>query len=418
MGGTVIKIDESKSFLQLKCKECRVNVCTKCYSTHSAFVSCETALGNGFNSWKHSTPSGCKPCPQCRFYIEKNEGCNHMTCGRCSHQFCWLCLSDWASGCSSPKRCKIIAAWQHDIWGTGPIQRGLTRSVALIAVAPAAGLAVGLAATGLGCVATAGVLTIPAITVATIVRTVQQGIYTLHRQTYPIIVHLPWNRRVPWCDALDGGETEAGSFLGYEGRHHPSGIFVAKTKIATAEALTSPGWKSWLKYGPTRLQGNIPIVLYFVPNGTTRDTLRKMLPQFDTYPTVRESNSSLPSFFVDHSQTAYPGSLYVIDPSQRNQLRQQFNDRVLASIELFIQNGGRITVRSNQHKGLMSDPEDYGLQEPEGNDSEAFVLSDTIARCNICTQPKYFTNRLLYDTHMLVEHPQLSVIPSVEELLV
>lgn len=32
-----------------------------------------------------------KPCPLCKEKVDKNGGCNAMTC-RCGHHFCWLCL--------------------------------------------------------------------------------------------------------------------------------------------------------------------------------------------------------------------------------------------------------------------------------------------------------------------------------------
>lgn len=38
-----------------------------------------------------------KDCPKCHAPIEKNGGCNHMTCRKinCMHHFCWICLGDW-----------------------------------------------------------------------------------------------------------------------------------------------------------------------------------------------------------------------------------------------------------------------------------------------------------------------------------
>jgi len=36
-----------------------------------------------------------KKCPECQARIEKNQGCNHMSCKVCKHEFCWICMGPW-----------------------------------------------------------------------------------------------------------------------------------------------------------------------------------------------------------------------------------------------------------------------------------------------------------------------------------
>src|SRR5690348_2365825 len=38
--------------------------------------------------------SNTKDCPKCNKPIEKNGGCNHMSCP-CGHHFCWVCSGDF-----------------------------------------------------------------------------------------------------------------------------------------------------------------------------------------------------------------------------------------------------------------------------------------------------------------------------------
>ena len=37
----------------------------------------------------------CKPCPNCKSPIYKDDGCNHISCYKCNHEFCWVCMGRW-----------------------------------------------------------------------------------------------------------------------------------------------------------------------------------------------------------------------------------------------------------------------------------------------------------------------------------
>lgn len=56
---------------------------------------------------------GANRCPKCGIPIEKNQGCNHMTCPRCSYYWCWSCgleVNHWSHKfADNPFGCNFVA---------------------------------------------------------------------------------------------------------------------------------------------------------------------------------------------------------------------------------------------------------------------------------------------------------------------
>ena len=90
---------------EIKCR-CGLNFCFLCLEESHVPCDCEMA-----KLWRESTrekgsgedfiwmKENTKNCPKCGINIQKNQGCNHMTCqrkaGGCGFEFCWVCLGPW-----------------------------------------------------------------------------------------------------------------------------------------------------------------------------------------------------------------------------------------------------------------------------------------------------------------------------------
>jgi ariadne-1 len=77
------------------CK-CRHGFCWSCGEEAHRPVSCGTvrawlAKNKSDSETANWMLANTKLCPKCRSAIEKNTGCNHMTCP-CGHHFCWICF--------------------------------------------------------------------------------------------------------------------------------------------------------------------------------------------------------------------------------------------------------------------------------------------------------------------------------------
>ena len=78
--------------------------CYECLAAPHGLKPCSKIIDAGFEEWK--SHKMVKRCPNCKFYTEKNEGCNHMTCSQCKFQWCWVCEKECIAGHYDFGRCK------------------------------------------------------------------------------------------------------------------------------------------------------------------------------------------------------------------------------------------------------------------------------------------------------------------------
>lgn len=86
-----------KNVKPLICTQCGIVACKSCnLKKHTG--RCVISGDAGLRFWAASSLNGVKNCPKCKARTEKNSGCNHMTCGRCGQEWCWICGHFYSRG--------------------------------------------------------------------------------------------------------------------------------------------------------------------------------------------------------------------------------------------------------------------------------------------------------------------------------
>lgn len=119
----------SRKNYDVTCYCCRI-FCWNCGEEGHSPLDCETVakwMKKVSSEFKITTSgwiiANTKPCPSCKIPIQKNKGCNRMTC-KCRFEFCWLCLQGRCI-CYS-KQCKQTQVFQ-DVTPTNHAKSHLDR---------------------------------------------------------------------------------------------------------------------------------------------------------------------------------------------------------------------------------------------------------------------------------------------------
>ncbi|OAY52618.1 E3 ubiquitin-protein ligase RNF144B [Manihot esculenta] len=93
---------EGESIKEAECPFCHRSFCAWCCVPWHSGVECEVFQKLNEDErgredlmvMEIAKEKKWSRCPNCKFYVERTEGCPHITC-RCSFQFCYGCESEW-----------------------------------------------------------------------------------------------------------------------------------------------------------------------------------------------------------------------------------------------------------------------------------------------------------------------------------
>ena len=95
---SMVAYSETPTDCTAACNKCQTSFCFRCGEEPHAPAKCSDVEDflPLLNSSEYMIKKHAKRCPgpNCNVPIEKNEGCNHMTCTNCKTHFCWICLSE------------------------------------------------------------------------------------------------------------------------------------------------------------------------------------------------------------------------------------------------------------------------------------------------------------------------------------
>ena len=91
----------SRLVSSITCDKCQFRYCFHHANAHPSTTSCRTYVKSQSASVKESLRMiglTTVNCPSCDAPVEKESGCNHMTCTQCASEFCWLCGERYLGG--------------------------------------------------------------------------------------------------------------------------------------------------------------------------------------------------------------------------------------------------------------------------------------------------------------------------------